>query len=148
MIRKSTLIGVLLSAAVTAPVLAQSMAPTETYLAYRKAFASGQSFDDVAPFFSKQVLDEMPEDQREMVFGFMQELIRDATQFKALSESITGDQAKVGAEFCIDDQMSGVDVDLAMDGGGWKIQKVHMSNDNYMELDKDNPSMIVPMTCE
>jgi hypothetical protein len=44
MIRTSSILGAFLSAAVAVPALAQSMTPTEAYLAYRQDYKDAQSF--------------------------------------------------------------------------------------------------------
>jgi hypothetical protein len=148
MIKTSSKLGLILGAVVALPALAQSMSPTETYLAFRAAYQDAKSFGDVAPFYSEETLKDIPADEKEFIFEFMQGIMKDGTRFKVLSENTEGNQATVVAEFCLEGDMSGAEVPMVKDAGQWKIEQINFSNDNHMVPDPNDPEMMVTMKCE
>jgi hypothetical protein len=117
MIRKTSILGLAAACVLATGAHAQELSPTQTYQDYRQAYLIGETYEDISGFLAPELVDSVAEDEKAMVFGFVQSMVQDNQDIQFLTETIDGDTAKVTAELCMDATMTGVYVDLvSLDG--------------------------------
>jgi hypothetical protein len=102
---------------------AQSQSATEFFKAYRAAYAKAKSFQDVMPFYAKDVVDavaQTPPDQNKTMWDEAKK--SDPKDVKVLKETVTATGATlelsgIGAE---GQPLTGT-AQLVKEGGAWKL---------------------------
>ena len=108
---------------------AQTMSPTETYLAYHKAMIAASKSEDVffAYFTSGKVAEyrALPAKDKAFAMEMSQALFADEKDLKVVSETIKGTKATVKTEYCSEGKRGTSDVSFVLEGAAWKIGKSH-----------------------
>jgi hypothetical protein len=99
--------------------------PGETYLAYRAAMLKAKSIEAMTPWLAREAraqVDEMPEEERPMMFEFLQEMSGAITNVKVVGEKVDGDTALVQVEGTnqTQAQVTGK-IEMAREDGAWRV---------------------------
>ena len=107
---------------------AQTMSPSETFLAYHKAVIAATKPADIFSYYpAKQAAKYSARPAKEKAFSFemTQLLVGEQKGLKIVSETINGKQATVKTTYCSEGKRGTSEVSMVLEDAAWKIGKVH-----------------------
>lgn len=118
--------------AALSPAFAGSQTPSAAVQTYVKTVAAATSWDQITPLMSTEVIGEMKSisaDEMKGLLGFFTGIRAEQKNFRIVSEEINGDKATVQTAGCLDGDTFEETINLANEGGAWKVGKARMKQD-------------------
>jgi hypothetical protein len=120
----AVLVGALLAPSLAQPAIAQTQTASQFYMAYRSAFDKAKKVDDLFPYLSKKMLDQVnqtPAGERAKMFEMMK-MMGAITNVKIAKETPTATGATLDVTALDPDKKpTKGTVEIVKEGGAWKL---------------------------
>ena len=103
---------------------AQTMSPSEAYLAYQKAVISASKPADYLSYYTAELdakARALPAKARVGLMEMMKDLVGAEKDLKIVSETIKGSQATLKTTHCSGGKQATSDVSMVLEGTAWKV---------------------------